>query len=39
MFRKIMGAWGAYFLPGFHPWNHDDRHLIAQAERDQMPAI
>jgi predicted metal-dependent hydrolase len=33
MLRKIFGAWLAFFLPGFHPWNHDDRRLIAQAER------
>jgi predicted metal-dependent hydrolase len=29
MFRKIAGAWFAFFLPGFHPWNEDDRHLLA----------
>lgn len=28
MFRKIAGAWFRYFLPGFHPWNEDDRHLL-----------
>ena len=28
MFRKIGGAWLRYFLPGFHPWNEDDRHLL-----------
>ena len=28
MFRKVGGAWISYFLPGFHPWNHDDRHLL-----------
>jgi predicted metal-dependent hydrolase len=28
MFRKIAGAWLKYFLPGFHPWNEDDRHLL-----------
>jgi len=28
MFRKIAGAWFKYFLPGFHPWNEDDRHLL-----------
>ena len=27
--RRILPAWIAYFLPGFHPWNHDDRALIA----------
>jgi len=29
MFRKIAGAWFRFFLPGFHPWNEDDRHLLA----------
>jgi predicted metal-dependent hydrolase len=29
MFRKIAGAWSRYFLPGFHPWDEDDRHLLA----------
>jgi predicted metal-dependent hydrolase len=32
MVRKILGAWLSFFLPGFHPWNHDDRALIAKAE-------
>ncbi len=32
MMRKIMGAWISFFLPRFHPWNHDDRPLIAKAE-------
>ncbi len=29
MFRKIAGAWFKFFLPGFHPWNEDDRYLLA----------
>jgi uncharacterized protein len=32
MFRKIAGAWFKFFLPGFHPWNEDDRHLLAAYE-------
>ena len=32
MVRKILGAWASFFLPRFHPWNHDDRALIAKAE-------
>ena len=28
MFRKIAVAWFKFFLPGFHPWNEDDRHLL-----------
>lgn len=26
--RKLIPAWAAFFKPGFHPWEHDDRHLI-----------
>src|SRR5437870_645120 len=29
MFRKIARAWLSFFLPGFHPWNEDDRDLLA----------
>ena len=32
MFRKIAGAWLEFFLPGFHPWNEDDRHLLRRYE-------
>jgi uncharacterized protein len=34
MFRKVAAAWTKYFLPGFHPWNEDDRALIAGWESD-----
>ena len=33
MVRKVLGAWASFFMPGFHPWNHDDRALIADAEK------
>ena len=33
MFRKIAGAWVKFFLPGFHPWNEDDRHLLDAYDR------
>jgi predicted metal-dependent hydrolase len=33
MLRKILGAWASFFLPGFHPWKHDDRDLIERTER------
>lgn len=36
--RRIFPAWVAYFLPGFHPWNRDERLLIAQAEQALAPA-
>ncbi len=38
MARKVLGAWFAYFMPGFHPWNHDDRKLIALADSDYEAA-
>ncbi len=37
MFRKIAGAWLKYFLPGFHPWNEDDRALLAAYEATAKP--
>jgi len=30
--RRIFPAWLDYFRPGFHPWDHDDRALLAQWE-------
>jgi uncharacterized protein len=38
MLRKILGAWLAFFMPGFHPWTHDDRNLIGKAESDYEAA-
>ena len=35
MFRKIAGAWLKFFLPGFHPWNEDDRALLRAYEAAQ----
>jgi predicted metal-dependent hydrolase len=32
MFRKIAGAWLKFFLPGFHPWDVDDRDLLRRYE-------
>ncbi len=34
MMRKIFSAWAKFFMPGFHPWNEDDRHLIAAYEAE-----
>lgn len=33
MMRKVLRAWATFFMPGFHPWNHDDRALIAAEEK------
>lgn len=30
--RRVAGPWVRYFLPGFHPWQVDDRTLIAVAD-------
>jgi uncharacterized protein len=35
--RRLFPAWLAYFLPGFHPWNRDDRVLIARYEAEFAP--
>jgi uncharacterized protein len=36
--RKLLPAWAAFFMPGFHPWNHDDRDLIALVDSDYIDA-
>jgi predicted metal-dependent hydrolase len=38
MFRKIAGAWGRFFLPGFHPWDEDDRDLLRDYDASVSPA-
>lgn len=37
--RRIVPAWLAFFMPGFHPWNHDDRALIAKADSVYEDAV
>jgi predicted metal-dependent hydrolase len=32
MMRRIAGAWASFFMPGFHPWNEDDRDLVSAYE-------
>ena len=34
MLRGAMGHYVAYYLPGFHPWNKDNRALIVEAEEE-----
>ncbi len=38
-FRRTLKPWFQFFLPGFHPWNIDDRHLIQLAESEYEAAI
>ena len=26
--RRTLPAWLSYFRPGFHPWQHNNRHLL-----------
>lgn len=37
--RRIFPAWLAYFKPGFHPWDHDDRALIGKYESEFSDAL
>lgn len=32
--RNILGHWAAFFRPGFHPWDIDDRLLLARGEAE-----
>ncbi len=36
--RRVFPAWCSYFLPGFHPWNHDDRALIGKYDSEYAAA-
>ncbi len=31
-FRKLTFPWLDYFKPGFHPWDHDNRHYLDQID-------
>ncbi|MFN5781772.1 MAG: metal-dependent hydrolase, partial [Novosphingobium sp.] len=37
--RRIFPAWLSYFMPGFHPWNHDDRALISKHDSEFKDAV
>ena len=30
--RNVLGRWASFFRPTFHPWDHDDRLLLARGE-------
>jgi len=30
--KRIIPDWLDYFKPGFHPWDHDNRHLLARMD-------
>jgi hypothetical protein len=35
--RRVLPAYLAYYRPGFHPWQQDDRALLARAEAALAP--
>lgn len=37
--RRVFPAWLSYFMPGFHPWQHDNRALIAKADSAFADAV
>jgi predicted metal-dependent hydrolase len=39
LLRRIFPAWCSFFLPGFHPWKHDDRALIGKYESEFADAV
>ncbi len=39
MLRRMILGWISYFLPGFHPWKHDDRALIKLHESEYAAAV
>ena len=39
LLRRIFPSWVSFFLPGFHPWNHDDRALIGKYESEFGDAV
>ena len=36
--RRLIPAWSTFFFPGFHPWNHDERHLIGLVDSEYEAA-
>jgi predicted metal-dependent hydrolase len=34
LLRAVLKSYFTYYRPGFHPWEEDDRHLLAQAEKE-----
>jgi predicted metal-dependent hydrolase len=37
--RQVVPAAFSFFLPGFHPWKHDDRHLIQRYDSEFIDAV
>lgn len=39
MMRRMFFEWATILLPNFHPWNHDDRPLIAKTDGPYADAL
>jgi predicted metal-dependent hydrolase len=39
MMRRMFFEWADILMPGFHPWNHDDRKLIQKWESPYADAV
>lgn len=39
MMRRMFFEWASILMPRFHPWNHDDRHLIGKTESPYAAAV
>lgn len=39
MMRRMFFEWASILMPGFHPWNHDDRALIQKWESPYSDAM
>ncbi len=37
--RQCVGAWLDWFKPGFHPWDHDNRHHLEKFEELLKPVL
>lgn len=39
MMRRMFFEWASILMPGFHPWKHDDRKLIAKYDSPYADAV
>lgn len=39
MMRRMFFEWASILMPGFHPWKHDDRALIARHDSPYADAV
>jgi predicted metal-dependent hydrolase len=39
MMRRMFFDWARILLPGFHPWDHDNRMLVARYDSPYADAV